>query len=175
MRNNDTGVIPSALAEAMAKRNMTAAKLARGTGVDKSTISLILAGERPNTPAIIVAKLADALDISVDYLVGLSDEMEPRQLHLGDILMELTRVAKQLTSRRQRDLLRAAHSYLAASEEMKADPDLMESELLDVIEEIGGKDSRDKLIDLLRRADFLGPDFDFLLGDEGEKPTNGDG
>ncbi len=75
---------------------MSAAELARASGVDKSTISLILKGDRPNTPAVIVAKLARGLNVSADFLLGITEEAEPKSLQLGEILLELTEVGKNL-------------------------------------------------------------------------------
>lgn len=160
MAETEVGIIAERIERALAVRKMSAAKLARASGVDKSTISLILANERPNTPAYIVAKLAGALLVSVDYLVGLTEDMEPKGLALGEIIIELAQVARQLTSRRQRDLLLTARAYLTANKEMAGNPDLLMDNLLDMITEAGGKASRDQLIDLLN-------DDDDLLGDGG--------
>lgn len=149
MQNQDIGIIASALNQAMELRKMSNADLARASGVDKSTISLILAGARPNTPALIVAKLARGLNVSVDFLVGLTEDTEPKALQLGEIILELTQVAKQLTSRRQRDLLITARSYLQASAELQGNPDLLMENLLDMIKEAGGEPSYERLLDLL--------------------------
>lgn len=65
------------LAEAMAGRGVTQSALARMTGVDRSTISALLAyGTRlPN--AQLAADCAGALGISADWLLGLSVRPEP--------------------------------------------------------------------------------------------------
>lgn len=141
---------------------MSAAELSRASGVDKSTISLILAGARPNTPAIIVARLARGLNVSVDFLVGLTEDAEPKSLQLGEILLELTQVAKQLTNRRQRDLLMTARAYLEASAELQSDPALLMENLLDLIRESGGAASYERLLDLLNTD--MDNDDDDLLG-----------
>lgn len=145
----DNGIIASALNKAMEMRQMSAAELSRASGVDKSTISLILAGARPNTPALIVAKLARGLNVSVDFLVGLTEDAEPKALQLGEILLELTQVAKQLTSRRQRDLLMTARAYLEANQELQSNPDLLMENLLDLIRESGGDASYERLLEML--------------------------
>lgn len=115
MQNSELGFIENRLAAAIELRRTTPAQLARDAGVDKSTISLILAGKRQNTPAIIIARLATVLEVSIDYLLGLSEEPAPRQLDLSDLAIELMRVARQLTDRRQRSLLLLARQYLEES------------------------------------------------------------
>jgi transcriptional regulator with XRE-family HTH domain len=178
LRMHNTGgdeveIIADRLTAGLELRRMKPAQLARLSGVDKSTISMIMSGLRPNTPAVIVAKLATALDMSVDYLVGLSDEPEPRQLDLGEIVLELTRVARQLTSRRQRDLLMTARAYLEASDQLKADPDLLMDNVLDLIKEAGGEASRDQLLDLLNSAGPLGGG-PRAIDDDTEEPPESD-
>lgn len=153
MPNEEQGVIPSRLQAAMDLREMSASDLAKASGVHRATISLILSGDRPNTPAAIAAKLARALFVSVDYLVGITEKPEPYALVADDLLIELTRAAQRLTGRRQRDLLLTARAYLEANEELRGNPDLLMDNLLDMIEETGGKASRDQLIDLLRAND----------------------
>lgn len=158
MPNEEQGVIPTRLQAAMDLRSMSPADLSRASGVHRATISLILSGDRPNTPAAIAAKLARGLFVSVDYLVGITEKPEPYALVTDDLLIELTRAAQRLTGRRQRDLLLTARAYLEANEELRGNPDLLMDNLLDMIEEAGGKASRDQLIDLLDTDD------DDLLG-----------
>ncbi len=66
----------------MARRAMTQSALARATGVDRSTISAILA-PGPRLPgAQLAADCAQALGVSADWLLGLSGRPEP----LADLL-----------------------------------------------------------------------------------------
>jgi len=153
MTHEDAGILPERLQHSIELRRTSPAQLARDSGVSKATISQILSGGRPNTPATIVGKLARALDVSVDYLIGITKDPEPKALGLGELLIELTRIARQLTSRRQRDLLLMARAFLESGEELRGNPDLVMSDLLDLIEESGGTTSRDQLIDLLGRDD----------------------
>lgn len=111
MTKQESGVLPERLQAAIELRDTTPAQLARDSGVSKATISQILGGERPNTPAVIVAKLARALMVSVDYLVGIADSPEPKSLGLSDNAVELARVANRLSGMRQRDLLKIASGY----------------------------------------------------------------
>jgi transcriptional regulator with XRE-family HTH domain len=77
------------LAEAMSARQMTQATLARATGADRSTISQLLADGVRLPNAQLAADCAQALGISADWLLGLTERPEP----LADLL------ATQLTMR----------------------------------------------------------------------------
>jgi transcriptional regulator with XRE-family HTH domain len=70
------------LSEAMALRSRSQSALARETGVDRSTISQLLAGDKRLPNAQLAADCAQALGISADWLLGLSERPEP----LADIL-----------------------------------------------------------------------------------------
>ena len=62
------------LSQAMSAREETQAGLARTVGVDRSTISQLLNRETTRLPnAQVVAECADALGVSGDWLLGLSD------------------------------------------------------------------------------------------------------
>lgn len=67
------------LAEAMALRSLTATDLARQLGVDRSQVSQWACGFRtPNADNIV--KLASALGVSSDWLLGLTDEVDHAEL-----------------------------------------------------------------------------------------------
>ncbi len=70
------------LAEAMAARSMSQAALARACGVDRSTVSQILGPGTRMPGADLAAAAAQALGISADWLLGLTERPEP----LADIL-----------------------------------------------------------------------------------------
>lgn len=70
------------LAEAMARRSMTQSALARATGVDRSTISALLAPGMRLPGSQLAADCAQALGVSADWLLGLSVRPEP----LADLL-----------------------------------------------------------------------------------------
>ena len=63
------------LQQAMASSGDTQSSLARKTGVDRSTLSQILAGTSARLPnGQLVAQCAQSLGVSVDWLLGLSDK-----------------------------------------------------------------------------------------------------
>ncbi|NAZ37206.1 helix-turn-helix domain-containing protein [Rubellimicrobium sp. CFH 75288] len=66
------------LATAMEQRGLTQAALARAVGVDRSTVSQLLSGDLPRLPNVhVAAGAAEALGVSADWLLGLSDRQEP--------------------------------------------------------------------------------------------------
>lgn len=164
-RGEDLGVSSNRLREALRLRNMTPADLARETGVSNATISLILTGKRSATTAAIVAKMARALSVSSDYLLELSDEAKPTPLMLGDLPLELAQMARRLPGPRQRDLIAMARTYM----QMYAQQDLaqFQEDVLDLVEQYGGKEDRDQLVALLEGME--GGIAELLLGDQSKQ------
>jgi transcriptional regulator with XRE-family HTH domain len=77
-KSNRSALFRTRLAEAMATRGMTQSALARATGVDRSTISQILSAQTDRLPgAQLAADCAAALQISADWLLGLTGRPEP--------------------------------------------------------------------------------------------------
>ena len=65
------------LAQAMTQTGTSRAALARATGVDRSTVTQLLAdGEARMPGSHLVAAAAEALSVSTDWLLGLSDRAE---------------------------------------------------------------------------------------------------
>jgi len=63
------------LAEALARSGLSRSALARAVGVDRSTLSQLLADDNDRLPrADTVAAIAAALQVSLDWLLGLSQE-----------------------------------------------------------------------------------------------------
>lgn len=148
----EPGIVANALREALRLRNMTPADLARESGVSKATISLILSDRQTNTTAVNVARFARVLNVSSDYLFGLTNDPEAKKVELGEMMLELTRIARKLPSRKQRDLLTIARAYFEEHQDDEDDEALVE-ELLNMIRKMGGKASYNQLIHLLGRDD----------------------
>lgn len=70
------------LTQVMGERGMTQSALARATGVDRSTISVLVSSGNRLPNAQLAADCASALGTSADWLLGLTDRPEP----LADIL-----------------------------------------------------------------------------------------
>lgn len=70
------------VARARAKKKLTQEQLAASAGVRQSHISRIESGDIKNVRGDILAKMAQALGVSTDYLLGLGDgeqEQRPRR------------------------------------------------------------------------------------------------
>jgi transcriptional regulator with XRE-family HTH domain len=172
MTTKDLGISPAMLEAALRRAKMSPADLARATGVSPSTISLILNGKHKTISAVNLAKIAIELGVSLDYLMELSGEPEPTPLMLGDLLLELTQVARKLSSRRQRDLLLLAQAYLEEHQQ-GVDRRQLIADLMELIEQEGGERYRDQLIDMLEASasdDAPTP----LLGDDQDRAGEGD-
>lgn len=65
------------LQEAMSHKHMTKSALSRATQVDRSTIGQLLKSDQPRLPnAQLTADVADALSVSTDWLLGLTNRPE---------------------------------------------------------------------------------------------------
>ena len=65
------------LQEAMSLKAMTRSALARATGVDRSTVGQLLKNDQPRLPnAQLAADVANALGVSTDWLLGLTNRPE---------------------------------------------------------------------------------------------------
>lgn len=84
-------------------------------GVDYNTLYKIRNHNRPRTSAEIVGRLAQALNCSVDYLIGLTDNPLPYSSQpVGGFAQELLLVSGRLSAQRQRELLIIANSLARA-------------------------------------------------------------
>lgn len=131
----------------MEKRKLTPGQLHYMTGISQPQISLLMNGKRPEVSAVIVAKLADALACSVDYLLGLTEDATPKPMVLSDAIGDLLVVARKLPKSRQEDLLSQALMYLDKNE--SEDTHLM-NVLLDKINEVGGEEAEELIVKLLQ-------------------------
>lgn len=173
MREKDLGISPAALEEALRRADMTAADLARASGVSPATLSLILSGKHKSISSVNLAKMASVLAVSIDYLMGFTQEPEPRPLMLGELVLELTQIANSLPTRRQRDLLLMARTYLDDSERVAADPDRLFDDLIELFELYGSKTDVKRLLNLIEYK-LLGGSTTPLLGDNTEQEGESD-
>lgn len=88
------------LGRAMAERAMSQSALSRAVGVDRSTVSQLLAGEEARLPnAQVAAECAAALGVSADWLLGLTERPE----RLADLMatsLSLTEAPRALVDER---------------------------------------------------------------------------
>ncbi len=76
-KRDRAGLFRTRLAQAMADRGLSQAALARAAGVDRSTISALLGPGTRLPNAQLAADCAQAMGISSDWLLGLSERPEP--------------------------------------------------------------------------------------------------
>lgn len=62
------------LREVRERRRMSIKEVAEAAGLSVSQLYRLEKGERPRTAAVTLARIARALDTSLDYLLGLKDE-----------------------------------------------------------------------------------------------------
>jgi transcriptional regulator with XRE-family HTH domain len=98
------------LRAARERRNWTQAQLAEASGVPAMMISHFETGVRSSASAATLVKLANALSVSVDYLLGRVEDPSPVGGQVGallrsvegasaDTIDDLVRIAKTLTSK----------------------------------------------------------------------------
>lgn len=82
-KRDRAGLFRDRLTQAMTEKGESQSGLARKVGVDRSTISQLLTGQGARLPnAQVVAECAAALDLSADWLLGLTERPE----RLADLL-----------------------------------------------------------------------------------------
>ncbi|NQV79289.1 MAG: helix-turn-helix transcriptional regulator [Alphaproteobacteria bacterium] len=102
-RRDVARVFRERLAEAMARSGLRAAGLAARIGVDRSTLSQLLSGENDRLPrADTVAAMAGELQVSLDWLLGLSSETRRG----ADILHESMEIARSAQTPVDQQLVR---------------------------------------------------------------------
>jgi transcriptional regulator with XRE-family HTH domain len=76
-KRNRADIFRKRLLEAMMRKGMTKSALSRATKVDRSTIGQLLKDDQPRLPnAQLAADVADALSVSTDWLLGLTNRPE---------------------------------------------------------------------------------------------------
>ena len=99
------------LTRAMGEQGVSQSALARQIGVDRSTISQLLTNAGARLPnAQVVAECAHALNVSADWLLGLSEQPESAKTLL-ETSLELTTAARALIDDQIFDWHRQAQGY----------------------------------------------------------------
>lgn len=140
MAKETVGVSVKALKWAMVQKDWNAETLGKESGVNKSTISLLLNGKVPGVSAVFVAKMALALEVSTDFLMGLTSNPEPKPA-LDLVIAEIVVTAKTLSEFRQRDLLLMAKAYQETDDPT---PEMLKR-IFEKVEELAGTEIREKL------------------------------
>ena len=105
------GLFRNRLAQALSESGSNQSRLAREVGVDRSTISQLLADEGARLPnAHVVGACATALGVSADWLLGLSDRPE-RAADLLSNALQLARAPRALVDEQIFDWHQEAAGY----------------------------------------------------------------
>ena len=132
--------------ELMDERGWGNGELATYSGVKYDTIYKVLGGGRRGTTADTIARIAIALNVSLEYLLDLSDTRQTGFLNLNATLREMISIAEDLPDSRCFDLLVAARAY---QREEKSRDEIMDF-LLGEIRRFAGDDEHNKLLSTLR-------------------------
>jgi transcriptional regulator with XRE-family HTH domain len=145
--NTEVGVRLDALEWALKQKNWTPTRLSDETGISKASLSLVLSGKRSNITADTLVKMAAVLGVSTDFLLGLTkNPVAYDAIEGGRVLAEIINITKTLPSYRQRDLLALALTYQQEATMPTRDT---VARLLEMVEELAGKDTREALAALL--------------------------
>lgn len=105
------------LEELMLKKKWKIGELAHYSGVKYDTVYSLVMGRRPNSNIATLKALADALEVSTDYLLGESDDSSPPAGTMPGALRELLRIAGDLSVMRQEELVKIAVALAALERE----------------------------------------------------------
>lgn len=144
MKTKPAGISVKALKWAMKHSGLSQEKLAKASEVNKATISRLLKGEVEGITASNVANLANAMKVSIDFLMGRTTNPEVTP-SIDLAIAEIVAIAKTLPEFRQRDLLLIAQTYRDAD----APRDESLKKILDIVEEIADEATRKRLAESL--------------------------
>lgn len=97
------------LQDLMDRRNVSDYKLGKMTGISRTMIYYLRKGERKSASAEFITKLANALDTTVDYLLGEEVNGSGRvTVTVPEGVRRLTEIANRLSEIRQEELVRIA-------------------------------------------------------------------
>ena len=106
------------LRELLSSRGISQKWLSTEAKTTEATISRYLAGK--NQPEInIVANIAQALNVSMDYLCGLSDSSVPKE-QLGEEILLLIRAYKRADDRDKRTIFMILERYMTPDEKLNS-------------------------------------------------------
>lgn len=103
-KSSDRKLLVKRLDQAMADKGLTAAQLADKLGVTRSSISYFRSGKRQPGRAML-GRMADALSVTVDYLLGESDQPEISELLKNRLIMQLVGYFQDLSAEDQQRVL----------------------------------------------------------------------
>jgi transcriptional regulator with XRE-family HTH domain len=127
-------------------------ELATYSGVKYDTVYSLVKGRRPNSNIATLKNIAGALGVSVDYLLGQSDERGALGPALPETMRQLTEIANRLPEMRQEELVRIARALLELERERAQNPMPVEKmrALLELSEYLRGTGEGENLLLVLK-------------------------
>lgn len=166
----DRSIIAERIEALLQMRDMSVAELSRASGVSESSISNILSGFRRQPRSDTVQKIAKGFKTSTGYLNGDTNNPEPNNAPpLPDYAAEVIESMRRLSRSRNYELLLIAQSFVKASQSIDqlAQKDFI-NYLLDIGDELGGKEETNHVMRLLQLLEGRWNDQDDSLAPFGE-------
>lgn len=148
MDNNEIKLRLDRLAALIEARGITLGQLEIHVGISRSHLSLILNGHRTNVAITSAARLAVFFGVSVDYLLGLTDDPTPAsQKDLPPALRDLWETYRRLSPINQ-TILRylAGLAAMAQQESTAAEQALLVAAIMDQIRPVVGEEGIGRII-----------------------------
>jgi transcriptional regulator with XRE-family HTH domain len=115
---------PTRLQDLMDRRNMSNTELAQKSGVTLSMIDYLRTGKRKTASAAVMARLADTLETTVSYLLGMGDEGRVTII-VPEAVRRLAEIACRLSEMRQEELVRIAAALEQLERELGAPSEVL--------------------------------------------------
>jgi transcriptional regulator with XRE-family HTH domain len=135
-------------------------ELAAYSGVVYDTVYKTMKDERQGVTALTLAQMAKAFNVSLEYLLGLSDTRKTVFYDIDATARQLIELSKGLSENRRLDLLATARMYIS---EDKSREDKI-GRMLDSVRLHGGEEEYERLLELLSG----------LPGDDAVQPPKSD-
>jgi transcriptional regulator with XRE-family HTH domain len=103
-RTGNVKLLVDRLEQAMAEKGINAAQLAEKLGVTRSAVSYFKNGKR-QPGRLMLCRMADALSVTVDYLIGESDVVDLSHLLKNPRIVQLVTCFQDLNDRDQQRVL----------------------------------------------------------------------
>lgn len=130
-------------------RSWSYAELARQSGVSESLLSKYVNGtQSPSSTTI--AKLAQALEVTADYLMGLSDDALPSKEVLPEYALDVLDAMRNMGRTSRYDLMVIAKSFVAAKEEIEAvNIEELITQIMELSDKLSSPDETNRIVGLL--------------------------
>lgn len=140
------------LKKLMQEKKWEIGELAIYSGVKYNTVYSLFVGRRPNSNIETLKKIADALEVSTDYLLGESDDKSPPAGTLPQPIRQLLQIAGELPAMRQEELARIAGALADLERERAERPVSIETmhAMLEASEKFGSGVTAEDLLAALR-------------------------